>query len=136
MLEAEEEDRGGPLYPPVDAVITALRQTTVAGLVTPTLLGAALRGYGVEPLLDSAVAFLPAPEDRPAPTLRIKEGKGGKRGSDSQSQQLALGKKEPVCALAFKVAHDRHRGPLVYLRVYSGTLERRQVLPQSEFELN
>lgn len=28
-----------------------------------------------------------------------------------------------MCALAFKVLHDKQRGPLVFLRIYSGTLK-------------
>lgn len=31
--------------------------------------------------------------------------------------------KDDLCALAFKVVHDKQRGPLVFLRVYSGCLK-------------
>lgn len=31
--------------------------------------------------------------------------------------------KDDLCALAFKVLHDKQRGPLVFLRIYSGTLK-------------
>lgn len=31
--------------------------------------------------------------------------------------------KDDLCALAFKVIHDKQRGPLVFLRIYSGTLK-------------
>ncbi|KAE8285228.1 Ribosome-releasing factor 2, mitochondrial [Larimichthys crocea] len=30
--------------------------------------------------------------------------------------------KDDLCALAFKVVHDKQRGPLVFVRIYSGTL--------------
>lgn len=30
---------------------------------------------------------------------------------------------DDLCALAFKVLHDKQRGPLVFLRIYSGTLK-------------
>lgn len=39
---------------------------------------------------------------------------------------LSLGSrwyKDDLCALAFKVLHDKQRGPLVFLRIYSGTLK-------------
>lgn len=31
--------------------------------------------------------------------------------------------KDDLCALAFKVLHDKCRGPLVFVRVYSGSLK-------------
>lgn len=31
--------------------------------------------------------------------------------------------KDDLCALAFKVVHDKQRGPLVFLRIYSGCLK-------------
>lgn len=31
--------------------------------------------------------------------------------------------KDDLCALAFKVLHDKQRGPLVFLRIYSGTVK-------------
>uniref|UniRef100_A0A667ZW12 Elongation factor G2 n=1 Tax=Myripristis murdjan TaxID=586833 RepID=A0A667ZW12_9TELE len=31
--------------------------------------------------------------------------------------------KDDLCALAFKVLHDKQRGPLVFLRIYSGTMK-------------
>ena len=31
--------------------------------------------------------------------------------------------KDDLCALAFKVVHDKQRGPLVFLRIYSGTMK-------------
>jgi elongation factor G len=43
---------------------------------------------------------------------------------------------DPLCALAFKVAHDRQRGALVYLRIYTGLLQRRQVLKLAKGSAN
>jgi len=34
----------------------------------------------------------------------------------------------PLCALAFKVVHDPHRGPVVFVRVFSGTLRAKELL--------
>ena len=44
---------------------------------------------------------------------------------------LAPDPKAPVCALAFKVVHDTHRGSVVFARVYSGTLRARDTLLNS-----
>jgi len=113
-------------------------------VVVPCLMGASLRGLGVEALLDSIVALLPAPTDRPAPKLLPFAGssssdgkstsstsntKGGGKGGKGISGPvtLATGPKDPLCALAFKVSHDVHRGALVYARIYGGSLEKGQV---------
>lgn len=37
----------------------------------------------------------------------------------------------PLCALAFKVSHDPQTGPLVFVRVYSGTLRARDMIVNS-----
>lgn len=31
--------------------------------------------------------------------------------------------KDDLCALAFKVVHDKQRGPLVFVRIYSGNMK-------------
>jgi len=103
-------------------------------VVVPVLMGASLRGLGVEALLDSIVALLPAPADRPAPKLlpfgsssdgKPRSTKGSGKGGGPVT--LATGPKDPLCALAFKVTHDVHRGALVYARIYGGSLEKGQV---------
>ena len=35
---------------------------------------------------------------------------------------------QALCSFAFKVVHDKARGPIVYVRNYSGTLKAKQVL--------
>jgi len=113
----------------------ALRRVTVGGKAVPVLCGASFRNRGVQPLLDAVINYLPSPLDRPPALAYSEEGAAvaftplpvdsrsaparGRRGASS-------GATEPVpddrpCALAFKVAHDRQRGALVYFRVYSGT---------------
>eukprot|EP00613_Pedinella_sp_CCMP2098_P075005 CAMPEP_0171913532 /NCGR_PEP_ID=MMETSP0993-20121228/11777_1 /TAXON_ID=483369 /ORGANISM="non described non described, Strain CCMP2098" /LENGTH=639 /DNA_ID=CAMNT_0012547525 /DNA_START=43 /DNA_END=1959 /DNA_ORIENTATION=- len=102
-------------------------------VVVPVLLGASLRGFGVEALLDSVVALLPAPGDRPKPTQLEESAAGGKgkRGATAEEEvvtEVATGAGDPLIALAFKVCNDQHRGALVYLRVFGGTLTKGQVL--------
>jgi elongation factor G len=58
--------------PAPDALRAALRRGTIAGAFVPVLAGAAFRNRGVEPLLDAAVAYLPAPGEGPLSALAFK----------------------------------------------------------------
>lgn len=93
---------------------TAVRQATLAGAIVPVLLGSSLRNKGIQPLLDAVVAYLPSPADVPPMVgLDPRDGKEVVRANNA---------KEPLAALAFKVAMDQGRR-LTYLRLYSGRLE-------------
>jgi elongation factor G len=78
----------------------SLRKMTLLGKCVPTLCGAAFRNIGIQPLMDSMVDYLPSPENSRLPEVNIESDK--------------------LCALAFKVLDDDKRGPLVFVRVYSG----------------
>ena len=90
-----------------------LRKRVLAGdfyLVT----GGDGRGVIVEKLLDLMVDYLPSPLD-------VAEiwGKNPKTGEQVSRKPDA---KEPMSALAFKIATDPFVGKLIFVRVYSGTL--------------
>jgi elongation factor G len=44
---------------------------TLARKVMPMMCGAALRGVGVEPVLDNVAEYLPSPMDRLPPQLQL-----------------------------------------------------------------
>ncbi|MEI6854518.1 MAG: elongation factor G [Acidimicrobiaceae bacterium] len=94
----------------------ALRVGTLDGHCVPILNGTAFKNKGVQPMLDAVVDFLPSPVDLP-PTEGTKPGKEDVlyRKADD---------KEPFAALAFKIMTDPYVGKLIYLRVYSGTLQK------------
>ena len=98
---------------PVDELKMALRKRVLAGdfyLVT----GGDGRGVIVEKLLDLMVDFLPSPLD-------VDEiwGKNPKTGDEVSRKPSD---KEPLSALAFKIAADPFVGKLIFVRVYSGVL--------------
>ncbi|KAK6305050.1 hypothetical protein J4Q44_G00238300 [Coregonus suidteri] len=81
----------------------AVRRVTLARKGVPVLCGSSLRNKGVQPLLDAITAYLPAPNERHHDLVRWYQ--------------------DDLCALAFKVLHDKQRGPLVFVRIYSGTMK-------------
>ncbi|KAL4117929.1 hypothetical protein PRIC2_010257 [Phytophthora ramorum] len=113
-----------------DTLKAALRRITVqrdmASQAVVTLCGSALKNKGVQPLLDAVVDYLPSPLDlSPFEAHTVAGGKkprGRSHGAESQVVQLKASSSEPLCALAFKVQHDRQRGLVVFFRVYSGVL--------------
>ncbi|XP_048148722.1 ribosome-releasing factor 2, mitochondrial isoform X2 [Corvus hawaiiensis] len=87
----------------IEQLQSAIRRITLAQKAVPVLCGSALKNKGVQPLLDAITLYLPAPNER--------------------SYEFLQWYKDDLCALAFKVLHDKCRGPLVFVRVYSGSLK-------------
>ncbi|KAG6930286.1 G elongation factor mitochondrial 2 [Chelydra serpentina] len=88
---------------PADKLQSAVRRVTLAQKAVPVFCGSALKNKGVQPLLDAITMYLPAPNER--------------------SYDFLPWYKDHLCALAFKVLHDKQRGPLVFIRIYSGTMK-------------
>jgi len=99
-----------------DQIKTALRKATIAGNITPVMCGSAFKNKGIRRLMDAIVDYLPSPADLPAV-------KGHDPKSDQELTRNASDD-ETFSALAFKVATDPHVGKLIFIRVYSGTLEK------------
>jgi elongation factor G len=115
--------------------------------VIPVFAGASFRNIGVQPLLDAVVDLLPSPVERPDPEISIgnqtstlpallssgtmaKNNKPARKQQKASDQALATSevKNLMACALAFKVVNDAKRGVLVYVRVYSGSIDRGSTL--------
>ena len=111
--------------------------------VIPVLAGASFRNIGVQPLLDAVVDLLPSPLERPDPEVSLagqtstlstllKSATAAKSSKPARKQHPTAGqglasvevKNLTACALAFKVVNDLKRGVLVYVRVYSGSIDR------------
>ena len=98
-----------------ESITKGLREATLRLRVVPVLCGSAFRNKGVQPLLDAVVGYLPSPLDV-KPVEGVRPGKGDvvqRKPSDD----------EPLAALAFKIASDRHVGQLTYVRIYSGRMK-------------
>ncbi|KAM5329883.1 ribosome-releasing factor 2, mitochondrial isoform 2-T6 [Glossophaga mutica] len=87
----------------IEQLQAAIHRVTLARTAVPVLCGSALKNKGVQPLLDAVTMYLPSPEERNYEFLQWYKG--------------------DLCALAFKVLHDKQRGPLVFMRIYSGMIK-------------
>lgn len=89
---------------PTKDIIHALRNMTLTNQKSVIVLcGSSKQNIGVQPLIDAVVSYLPCPSD-------ITHG-----FLDYYCDHL--------CALAFKIVHDKYKGALTYVRVYSGILK-------------
>jgi len=98
-----------------DDLRKALRKATIKRILVPVLCGSAIKGKGIQPLLDSVIHYLPSPADVPPV-----------EGVNPKTEETELRYPEddgPLSALAFKVVTDPYVGRLVFLRVYSGTVK-------------
>ena len=81
----------------------ALRGVTLRCAGVPVLCGSSFKNKGVQPLLDAVLRYLPDPTQR--------------------THRFVNYYKNNLCALAFKIIHDKQRGPLTFLRMYTGDIK-------------
>lgn len=144
-------------------IIDSLRRCVLdpSSRIVPLFAGASFRNMGVQPLLDAVVNLLPSPPEAPDPEVSIGGVKGGLRrllsgdliveqsekvsspakGKKKKNMALQASPKDAIsklqsCALAFKVVNDAKRGVLVYVRVYSGSLDRNSLLFNTNLHLS
>lgn len=112
LLERFLEDRDSIS---VDEFMEYTRKAVINRTIVPVLCGSAFKNKGVQRLLDAVCSLLPSPLDVDEVT-----------GIDPRTEEPIVrhpDAKEPLSALAFKIATDPFVGRLVFLRVYSGTLK-------------
>jgi elongation factor G len=126
-----------PTHPEVTA---ALRRVTLSQRGLPVLAAAALRGMGVEPVLDAIADYLPSPLDRQPPELTyvVDEDVDPVPEPPSHTAEKRLVRcghplHPGLLALAFKVVHMKGRGGsgdgrIVFCRIYSGALKDRDTV--------
>ncbi len=103
---------GGEVGP--EEIRAAVRRCTLRREVFPVLGGAALKGVGVEALLDAVARYLPNPLETEAPRARTA-------GRKEQVIELRPDPGLPLVARIFKIIATRH-GPQCWTRLYQGSL--------------
>lgn len=102
--------------PSLDLIKRAIRKWTTSNELYPIMCGSALGNKGVQLALDAVMDFLPSPLDR-----------GAMKGVDPDDESKIIERKpddkEPVAAIAFKIATDPFVGTLTFVRVYSGVIK-------------
>ena len=99
-----------------DDIRAALREGTIALRCVPVFCGAALRNIGIQRLLDGIIDYLPNPTEVP-------DIIGTCPRDPEQKLKRHHTVDAPFSSLLFKVVNDKH-GDLMYIRIYSGRLER------------
>lgn len=92
-----------------------LKRAVRGGQLVPVLCGSAVKGIGVQELLDAILGLLPSPAEVGPARARTPEGEG--------EVALAADPGGALAALVFKTAADPYVGRLSFIRVYSGTLQ-------------
>ncbi|ELU17203.1 hypothetical protein CAPTEDRAFT_133342 [Capitella teleta] len=80
----------------------SIRRATLQSNAVPILCGSSLKNTGVQPLMNAVGLYLPDPTEIPHSFVKLY--------------------KDHLCGLAFKIMHDKRRGPLTFIRLYNGTL--------------
>ncbi len=97
-----------------DEIHSAIRKATLSMSMQPVVCGTSFKNKGVQPLLDAVCAYLPCPLDTEAIV--------GINPRTDEEVSRRPDEKEPLTALAFKIATDPYVGHLCFVRVYSGML--------------
>ncbi len=99
----------------IDEFLAVTRKAVINRTFIPVMCGSAFKNKGVQRLLDAVAALMPSPLD-----IESVEGENPKTG---EIEIRKPSDKEPLSALAFKIATDPFVGRLAFVRVYSGVLK-------------
>lgn len=101
---------------PVEDLKKGLRKLVISNSLFPVICGSSLKNKGVQLMIDAIVDYLPSPVDVP-----VMKGTNPDTGEDIVIKPVSG---DPVSAIAFKVMVDPYVGKLVFVRIYSGKLEK------------
>ncbi|PIC40899.1 hypothetical protein B9Z55_008494 [Caenorhabditis nigoni] len=99
-----DENEGNVKKIEQELILRTLRELTIASKIATVSCGSAIRNLNcVKPILDSVVHFFPSPDQRNTEFKRVFE--------------------KDLAGLVFKITHDKRRGQLSYVRIYTGRLQ-------------
>ena len=121
---ADLDDHIAELYiseiePSVDDIMSAIRRQTVQRKLVPVFMGSAYKNKGVQLLLNGVQSYLPSPVEVENTALDLSK--------DEAVVPLQSSPSAPFVALAFKLEESKF-GQLTYIRIYSGKLEKGNVI--------
>ncbi|XP_046401841.1 ribosome-releasing factor 2, mitochondrial [Ischnura elegans] len=96
---------------PPEVIEASVSNATISQRGVPVLCGSAYRNTGIQPLMDAVVKFLPSPSQRLVTSSKAAIWKSF--GSN-------------LYAKVFKIMHHSQKGPLTFVRIYSGQLKKGQ----------
>jgi elongation factor G len=99
----------------VEELMLGVRKATISLKFTGVIPGSAFKKKGVQRLLDSVVNYLPSPID--VPPMQGQD-------SDGKTVEAVVDDKSKMVGLAFKLWNDPFVGRLVFVRVYTGILNK------------
>ncbi len=97
-----------------EEIFEAIKESTIAGKLVPVLVGSAMRGIGIQSLLDAICSYLPSPEEKGAVAAT--------NSTTGNKEELKPDAESPFSSLVFKTSADPYIGKLSYFRVYSGVI--------------
>jgi elongation factor G len=102
-----------------EQIYKAVRSATLSLELTPVFMGSAYRNKGIQPLMDGVTRFLPSPIETSNIALDLD--------NNEREIKLKADPAKPTVALAFKL-EDGQYGQLTYIRIYQGTVNKRDEL--------
>jgi elongation factor G len=106
-----------------DLLQKALRKATVNQKIVPVLLGSAYKNAGIQPLIDSVIHYLPAPNER----NNVYDNFGWVQSCElilSFINSFSFWFRDDFVGKIFKVTHDKQRGALSLVRIFRGSLKK------------
>ncbi|KAF1742269.1 hypothetical protein MXB_5193 [Myxobolus squamalis] len=115
-------------HPSIQDIKAAIRHGVRNRNFIPAHIGSALKNKGIQPLIDSAIDYLPDPSEVENFAIRISYF-SSQIISDGEKVKLDSSRSadSPAVALAFKL-ESVHYGQLTYIRMYQGQIVKSDIL--------
>ena len=97
-----------------EEIFAAIKKSTIAGKLVPVFVASALKGIGIQQVLNGICHYLPSPEEKDAIVA--------KNVSTGNQEEVKPNAESPLAGLVFKTSADPYVGKLSYFRIYSGVI--------------